>query len=191
MHAAIVSTGSHTLCYSLQRCCPEHGSKVDMTLNAIDALSETEHPVYVLMDSWYTNAQVWNKCITKKCHLIGALKSNRILYPDGMRISASAYAATRKQDQFHLVTVKGQEYFVHRYEGPLNKLKRAVVLLTYPKEKFGVCNTLKVFLCSDFTLTDAEILEQLYTPLENRSHVQTAKALSGTKILYDPHCYSD
>ena len=27
------------------------------------------------------------------------------------------------------------------------------------KEKFGVCNTLKVFLCSDFTLTDAEILE--------------------------------
>ena len=87
------------------------------------------------------------------------MKSNRILYPNGMRISASAYAAARTQDQFHLVTVKGQEYFVHRYEGPLNKLKRAVVLLTYPKEKFGTCNTLEVFLCSDFTLTDAEILE--------------------------------
>ena len=87
------------------------------------------------------------------------MKSNRILYPDGKRISASAYAATRTQDQFHLVTAKGQEYFVHRYEGPLNKLKRAVVLLTYPKEKFGVCNTLKVFLCSDFSLADAEILE--------------------------------
>lgn len=28
------------------------------------------------------------------------------------------------------------------------------------KEKFGVGNTLKVFLCSDFTLTDAEILER-------------------------------
>ncbi len=27
------------------------------------------------------------------------------------------------------------------------------------KEKFGVCNTLKVFLCSAFTLSDAEILE--------------------------------
>lgn len=159
MHAAIVSVGSHALCYSLQRCCPEHGSKVDMTLNVIDSLIETEHPVYVLMDSWYTNAQVWNKCVAKKCHLIGAMKSNRILYPDGMRTSASDYAASRTQDQFHLVTVKGQEYFVHRYEGPLNKLKKAVVLLTYPKGKFGVCNTLKVFLCSDFTLTDAEILE--------------------------------
>ena len=159
MHAAIVSVGSHALCYSLQRCCPEYGSKVDMTLNVIDSLIETEHPVYVLMDSWYTNAQVWNKCVAKKCHLIGAMKSNRILYPDGMRTSASDYAASRTQDQFHLVTVKGQEYFVHRYEGPLNKLKKAVVLLTYPKGKFGVCNTLKVFLCSDFTLTDAEILE--------------------------------
>lgn len=51
MHAAIVSTGSHALCYSLQRCCLEHGSKVDMTLNAIDALPVTEHPVYILMDS--------------------------------------------------------------------------------------------------------------------------------------------
>ena len=30
IHAAIVSTGSHALCYSLQHCCPEHGTKVDI-----------------------------------------------------------------------------------------------------------------------------------------------------------------
>ena len=30
IHAAIASTGSSTLCYSLRRCCPEHGTKVDM-----------------------------------------------------------------------------------------------------------------------------------------------------------------
>ena len=57
----------------------------------------------MLIDSWYTNLQIWNKCIEKKYHLIGAMKSNRILYPDGMRISASDYAATLTQDQFHLV----------------------------------------------------------------------------------------
>lgn len=135
-------------CTLLQSTCyyPEHGSKVNITLNAIDALSEAEYSVYVLMDGWYTNAQVWNKCITKKCHLTGAMKSNRILYPNGIRISARVYVATRTQGQFHLVTMKGQEYFVHRYDCPLSKLKRAVVLLTYPKEKFEVCNTLKVFL---------------------------------------------
>lgn len=35
IHAAIASTGSSTLCYSLRRCCPEHGTKVDMTLEVM------------------------------------------------------------------------------------------------------------------------------------------------------------
>lgn len=63
------------------------------------------------------------------------------------------------QDQFHLVTVKGREYYVHRYQGHLNKIDQAVVLLTYPKEAFGVCTALKVFLCSDLRLSDEEVLE--------------------------------
>lgn len=81
IHAAIASTGSSTLCYSLRRCCPEHGTKVDMTVEVIDSIQESEIPIYVLMDSWYTNADVWNKYKGKKCHLIGTMKTNRILYP--------------------------------------------------------------------------------------------------------------
>ena len=159
IHAAIASTGSSTLCYSLRRCCPEHGTKVDMTVEVIDSIQESEIPIYVLMDSWYTNADVWNKCKEKKCHLIGAMKTNRILYPNGVRTSASDYASILTQDQFHLVTVKGREYYVHRYQGHLNKIDQAIVLLTYPKEAFGVCTALKVFLCSDLSLSDEEVLE--------------------------------
>lgn len=159
IHAAIASTGSSALCYSLRRCCPEHGTKVDMTLEVIDSIPEIETPIYVLMDSWYTNVNVWNKCKEKKCHLIGVMKTNRILYPNGVRTSASDYASILKQDQFHLVTVKGREYYVYRYQGPLNKIKEAVVLLTYPKEAFGVRTALKVFLCSNLSLSDEEILE--------------------------------
>lgn len=95
----------------------------------------------------------------KKCHLIGAMKTNRILYPNGVRTSASDYASILTQDQFHLVTVKGREYYVHRYQGHLNKIKEAVVLLTYPRETFGVCTALKAFLCSDLSLSDEEVLE--------------------------------
>ena len=80
---------------------------------------------------------IWNKCKEKKCHLIGAMKTNRILYPNGVRTSASDYASILTQDQFHLVTVKGREYYVHRYQGYLNKIDQAIVLLTYPKEAFG------------------------------------------------------
>lgn len=144
---------------SLRRCCPEHGTKVDMTVEVIDSIQESEIPIYVLMDSWYTNADVWNKCKEKKCHLIGAMKTNRILYPNGVRTSASDYASMLTQDQFHLVTVKGREYYVHRYQGHLNKIDQAVVLLTYPKEAFGVCTALKVFLCSDLSLSNEEVLE--------------------------------
>ena len=157
--SAIISSGNHRLCYRLRRCCPEQGTKVDMTLEAIDSIPKTEHPIYILMDSWYTNAAVWNKCKEKKCHLIGAMKTNRILYPNGVRISADDYALTLTKDHFHLVTVKGREYYVYRYQGGLNKIKEAVVLLTYPKEAFGVRTALKLFLCSDLRLSDEEILE--------------------------------
>lgn len=160
IHASILSTGSYSVCYSLHRCCPEHGTKVDMTLEVIDTIPEANRPIYVLMDSWYTNVQVWSKCAEKKCHLIGAMKTNRILYPNGIRTSASDYAAVLTKDQYHLVTMNGQQYYyVHRYQGRLNKIKEAVVLLTYPKEAFGVRTALKVFVCSDLSLTDEDVLE--------------------------------
>ena len=34
-----------------------------------------------------------------------------------------------------------------------------VVLLTYPKEAFGVCTALKAYLCSDLSLSDEKVLE--------------------------------
>ena len=48
---------------------------------------------------------------------------------------------------------------VYRYEGPLNKIDHAVVLLSYPAGAFGKKNALWVFLCSDTSLSDETILE--------------------------------
>ena len=50
-------------------------------------------------------------------------------------------------------------YMVYRYEGALNKIDRAVVLLSYPAGALGKKNTLRVFLCSDISLSDETILE--------------------------------
>ena len=49
----------------------------------------------------------------------------------------------------------GHEYWIHRYEGALNGIEKAVVLLSYPKDAFGSNKALRVFLCSDFGLSDA------------------------------------
>ena len=158
VHAAIVGTGDSSLFYSLKRCCPENGTKIDMTLDIIQSLPD-DAGAYVLMDSWYTNPSVLDACREKGCHLIGTMKSNRILYPGGKRIPAADLAASLDPGCFHPVTVKGRTYMVYRYEGSLNKIDHAVVLLSYPAAAMGRKCALRVFLCSDSTLSDEAILE--------------------------------
>ena len=158
VHAAIVGTGDASLCYCLKRCCPERGTKISMTLELIQSFPDNAG-AYVLMDSWYTNPGVLDSCREKGCHLIGAMKTNRILYLEGKRTSASDLAACLDRDCFHPVTVKGRDYLVYRYEGALNKIDCAVVLLSYPAKAFGKKNALRVFLCSDTTLSNETILD--------------------------------
>ena len=153
-----ISTGNTALCYQLRRCCPENGSKIDMAVQLLDDLPETRVPVIALMDSWYTCQRLWDKATEKGITLIGALKSNRILYPRGKRCPASEYALSLPNDQYHLVKVGGHEYWVHRYVGALNGIGHAVVLLSYPKHSFRKESALRLFLCSDSSLSDEEIL---------------------------------
>ena len=47
---------------------------------------------YFPCDSWYTSAKVMDCFAQKGFHTIGALKTNRILYPCGIRQKASAFA---------------------------------------------------------------------------------------------------
>ena len=50
IHAAMAGTGETSLSYSLERCCPERGAKIDMTLDRICSLPE-DSDAYVLVDS--------------------------------------------------------------------------------------------------------------------------------------------
>ena len=155
---ANISVDDFSLCYCLCRCCPENGSKIDMAVQLLDTLPQTDARIILQMDSWYTCKALWDKALEKHITLIGAMKTNRILYPDGHRRSAQDYAAMLPNGQYHLATVGGHEYWIHRYEGALNGIDKAVVLLSYPKNAFGNHHALRVFICSDLTLSDEEIL---------------------------------
>lgn len=155
---AHISAGDFSLCYCLRRCCPESGSKIDMAVQLLDTLPGTDAHVILQMDSWYTCKPLWDKALEKNITLIGAMKTNRILYPDSHRCSAQDYAAMLPNGQYHLVTVGGHEYWIHRYEGALNGIDQAAVLLSYPKDAFGSKKALRVFICSDSDLSDQEIL---------------------------------
>lgn len=155
-----LGTGDAGLCYDLERYEKESRTKVEMSMDIVRSLPETEAKVIVMMDCWYTSTDFFSLCEERKFTLIGAMKTNRILYPTGSKEKKSAadYAASLKKDQFHPVTMNGRPYLVHRYEGKLNKIGKAVVLLSYPAECFGKPEALRAFLCSDTSLTDEEIL---------------------------------
>lgn len=105
VHAAIVGTGDSSLCYSLKRYCPDNGTKIDMTLDIIRSLPD-DAGAYILMDSWYTNPGIFDACKGKNCHLIGAMKTNRILFPDGKRTAAADFAASRRAEKFSVNNAK-------------------------------------------------------------------------------------
>lgn len=108
-----------------------------------------------LCDSWYTSAKVMDSFIRKGFYTIGALRTNRILYPCGIRRKVSEFALhLRKTDpNVSLVTVDGRGFYVYRYEGKLNDIPNAVVLLSYPEEAFGVPKALRVFISTNVGLS--------------------------------------
>ena len=56
------------------------------------------------------------------------------------------------------MTVKNQKYYVYRYEGKLNGIENAVVLLNYPEKAFGIPKALRAFLSTDVSLSTDEII---------------------------------
>ncbi len=104
--------------------------------------------------------KIINAFAEKGFHTIGALKTNRMLYPFGIKKKLSEFAALLSVTHldFNFVTVKVQNYYVYRYEGKLNGIENAVVLLSYPEKAFGKPKALRAFLSIDVSLSTNEIL---------------------------------
>jgi len=137
-------------------------SKIDMVCEIAQELPSAPNISYLLCDSWYVCGKLMEAFIKKGFYTVGALKTNRILYPHGIRKSVREFAEILKEkntvSSFRSVTVKGRKYYVYRYEGNLNGIENAVVLLTFPEGKLFQMDALRAFLCTDASLSDAKIL---------------------------------
>ena len=82
--------------------------------------------------------KIINTFAQKGFHTIGALKTNRLLYPSGMKKKLRELAAELSVTprEFDLVIVIKRNDYIYRYEGNLNGIKNAVVLLSYPEKAF-------------------------------------------------------
>ena len=154
-----VSCGEMSLCYEMKRYDKAEKSKIDMTVDLIASLPVAERESYALFDSWYTNAKTVNAFRAKNYIVIGALKTNRIIYYEGESVSITELGLNTSIDEFQLVTLNNQEkYWVYRYTGNLNGIADVVVLITFPEDNFGGVGALRAFLCTDTTLKSDAIL---------------------------------
>lgn len=116
---------------------------------------------YFLCDSWYTSRDIIKAFLKRGFYTAGALRTNRTLYPRGIKCSIRELALhIRKTDRdVSLVTVGSRRYYVYRYEGKLNGVEDAAVLISYLAEAFHHPKALRAFICTDTSLSTQEILD--------------------------------
>lgn len=107
-------------------------SKIKLSVDFIQTLPEVTQATYLLCDSWYTSKSSMEIAFGQGMHVIGALKTNRIIYPAGIRSQVKQFAPHIDLEETDLVTVGQEPYRVYRYEGVLNKLDLGVVVLCWP-----------------------------------------------------------
>lgn len=136
-------------------------SKIQLVRDIAEELPEAPVPSYFLCDCWYSCVKVMDPFLSKGFYTVGALKTNRVIFPVGIRRQISQFAQyIHVTDRnVNLVTVGKRQYYVYRYEGNLNDLENAVVLISYPKEAFGKPGALRAFICTDTALSTQEILD--------------------------------
>lgn len=138
-------------------------SKIDIVKQIAEELPEPPKTAYLLCDSWYVNSKLMDAFSAKGFYTVGALKSNRIIYPGGQKKNVAEYAKLLADEHgkmlFDIVTVKGRKYYVYRYEGKLNGIENAVVLMCYPVGAFGREKAFRAFISTDTHLTTQQILD--------------------------------
>lgn len=133
-------------------------SKQDIAVDFVKHLPSWEGKKYVLVDTWFPSKGLIHACFQQGFHLIGGLKSNRILYPAGIRVQAKEFAKHIDVSETHLVTVGEETYHVYRYEGALNEIDYGVVLFCWNAKLPMEEQYPKYFLSTDTELSDEEIL---------------------------------
>lgn len=133
-------------------------SKIDIVRETAEELPVPPTISYFLCDSWYTTGKLSDAFIKKGFYTIGALKTNRIIFPCGIKQGINEFALYIHKEDTSLVTVGSRKFYIYRYEGKLNGMDNAVVLISYPENAFHDTKALRAFVCTDVSLTTEEIL---------------------------------
>jgi len=135
-------------------------TKIQIAQDIADQLPQVPVVSYLLCDSWYTSKKVIDAFLMKGFYTVGAIRTNRVIYPCNIKKKINEFALFMRETDpdIRLVTAGSRQYYAYRYEGRLNGIDDAVVLITYPKDAFGNENALRAVISTDTSLTTDEII---------------------------------
>ena len=107
--------------------------KNELAMELINEFTPVTKNNYLLVDSWYTSAKILLHGLINGCHTIGRIKSNRVIYPAGIKTNVKKFSSYIRTNETSLVTASNNKYYVYRYEGKLNDIENAVVLISWTK----------------------------------------------------------
>lgn len=179
---SLLSCDGLTLPYSIDIYDKDHMSKIKITENLIKSLPKPVNELVVLSDSWYSSKSIFNVSKIKEYNYIGALKTNRVIFPKGherLGIKLHSFAKTLDKNSFDLVTVNKKEYYIYNYIGNLKDTKNVSIILSYPKNSFHDNKVLKAFISLDSSIEAVNILSTYIERWAIEPFFRTCKANLG------------
>lgn len=160
---SLLSCDGLKLPYSIDIYDKDNMSKIELSKNLINSLPNPVKNGIVLCDSWYSSKAIFDASTTNKYNYIGALKTNRIIFPNDherLGIKLHSFAKMLDINSFDLVTINKKEYYIYNYIDDLKDIKNVLIVLSYPKETFHDNNSLKAFISLNSKLKAVDILLQ-------------------------------
>lgn len=160
---SLLSCDGLVLPYSIDIYDKNSMSKIELATNLIKSLPKPIDKGYVLGDSWYSCKSIFIASASAGYAYIGALKTNRVIFPtshNSLGVKLHKFAKTINVEDFDLVTVKNQQYYIYNYVGDLKDMKNISITLSYPKDALKEDGSLKTFISLDTNLKPLDILTQ-------------------------------
>lgn len=87
-------------------------NKQQLAMQLIDEFLPSTEITYLLVDAWYTSGKLMLHALRKGYHAIGRIKSNRVIYPGGIKTNVKEFASLIRKDETCPVTAGDNTYYV-------------------------------------------------------------------------------
>ncbi|MFZ5351136.1 MAG: IS701 family transposase [Bacillota bacterium] len=156
-------------------------NKHQLAMQLIDEFAPATEITYLLVDAWYTSGKLMLHALRKGYHTVGRIKSNRVIYPGGIKTNVKEFATHIRKNETCPVTAGDDTYYVYRYEGKINDLENAVILICWSKKDLS--DKPAFIVSTDVSLTTSMILEYY----QNRWDIEVSYRYHKNSLGFDEY----